>query len=116
MNRGIAAYDALLAVPPSMARPLYRFVALFFDEIRKAICEGKSSKNSLSHTTTGGAVALSAWLVHLFKVDAVAAQATAAAIIVSTLAAAKASFCQLTAEEAKEAVRREAKLQKKPSN
>jgi hypothetical protein len=87
-------------------KPVRDFTIYFVVNIRKIICPSGKKKVDLSAAATGVIGALAVWLVKTFGITGEVASAFASAVLITIATATKGTFCDMTAEMAKLALKR----------
>jgi hypothetical protein len=98
----IAAGKASARVPA----PIREFAIVFLVNIRKIVCPTRKNKPVLSAATTGLVGSLAIWLIRHFGITSEVAETFASALLITITTATKGTFCDMTAEMAKAALKR----------
>lgn len=86
--------------------PIREFAVVFLVNIRKIVCPTGKKKPALSAATTGIVGSLSIWLVRHFGITSEVAETFASALLITVTTATKGTFCDMTAEMVKVALKK----------
>jgi hypothetical protein len=98
----IAAGKASAGIPA----PIREFAIVFLVNIRKIVCPTGKKKPALSAATTGIVGSLAIWLVRHFGITSEVAETFASALLITVTTATKGTFCDMTAEMVKVALKK----------
>jgi hypothetical protein len=97
---------AAVSFATTAGRKIRDFVELYFYELRALVCKKNKKNSPISPGTTVALAGVTHWLLEHFGIQEEYAKTMATAILVALLTATKGTFCKMTENEAKAALRR----------
>ena len=106
LERIEASAETLQAKRPIIPPSIKKFTLYFFNNIRKLICPKKGTKVTLSTGATATINGVATWIMGHFLLAGAVANALASAVILLIVTATKGTFCDMTADLAKDLIKK----------